>query len=73
MEDKRNVLKEDQPFSWKLLKNGKALIYWNQKMVKTIKGKECDQLKKLVESGDVYDIQLYLARITGNFKHGNER
>ncbi len=73
MEDKRNILKEEEPFSWKLLKNGKGLIYWQQKLIKTIKEKECNKLKELIAVGNAYDIQLYLAKITGNFKHGNER
>jgi len=73
MEDKRNILKEEEPFSWKLLKNGKGLVYWQQKMIKTIKEKECNKLKELITIGNAYNIQLYLAKITGNFKHGNER
>ncbi|MDA3811398.1 MAG: hypothetical protein PF518_13830 [Spirochaetaceae bacterium] len=44
MEDKRDILKDENPFSWQILKNGKD-----------------------------FDIQLYLAKITGNFKHGNEK
>ncbi len=73
MEDKRNILKEDSPFSWKLLKNGKALVYWSGKMIKTLKEKDCSKLKELILKGDDYRIQLFLAKITGNFKHGNER
>lgn len=73
MEDKRNILKEEKPFSWKLLKNGKALIYWRGKFIKTLKEAEANKLKKVIGGGNEYDIQLYLARITGNFKHGNEK
>lgn len=73
MEDKRNILKEEQPFSWKILKNGKALVYWSGRLIKTLKERDCTKLKGLVEKGDEYEIQLFLAKMTGNFKHGNER
>ena len=73
MEDKRNILKDEQPFSWKLLKNGKALIYWSGKIIKTLKEKDAQKLKQIIADGNAYGIQLFLARITGNFKHGNER
>ncbi len=71
--DKRNILENDQPFSWKLTKNGKALIYWNNKLIKTAVGSDFKKLVKLIETDDALTIQHFLARITGNFKHGNER
>lgn len=73
MEDKRNILKEEQPFSWKILKNGKALVYWSRRLIKTLKEKDCNKLKALILKGNDYEIQLFLAKITGHFKHGNER
>jgi len=73
MEDKRNVLREERPFSWKILKNGKAFIFWNNKNIKTISGKELSKFERLLDVNDDYEIQLFLAKITGNFKHGNEK
>ncbi len=73
MEDKRNILKDQQPFSWKILKNGRAIIYWKNKNIKTISGKQFEKIECLIENDDVFEIQLYLAKITGNFKHGNEK
>lgn len=72
-EDKRDILKEEQPFSYKLSKDDKALIYWNQKMVMVLKGKKYEQLMGLVKTKDDYKIQLFLAKLTGNFKRGNEK
>lgn len=72
-EDERDILKEEQPFSYKLSKDNKALIYWNQKMVMVIKGKKYDQLMKVVQTQTDYEIQLFLAKMTGNFKRGNEK
>ena len=73
MEDKRNILKDETPFSWKLLKNGKAQIFWKNMNIKTISGKQFQKLERLLDTGNDYEIQLYLAKITGNFKHGNEK
>jgi len=70
--DKRNILKNEQPFSWKLTKNGKGLVYWQGKLIKTAVDKDFRKLEKLVAAVDSFDIQHFLARITGNFKHGNE-
>ena len=72
-EDKRNILRDEQPFSYKLIKDNKALVYWHQKMVKNIRGKEYNKLILLIEAGDAYEVQMHLAKITGNFKHGNEK
>ena len=72
MEDKRNILKDEKPFSYKKCKENKALIFWKNKIIKTIYGKQCEKLEKLTEKDNDYEVQLYLARITGNFKHGNE-
>lgn len=72
MEDKRKILENDQPFSWKILKSEKAFIYWQNKIIKTISGKQLIRLEALIDRGHDFDIQLYLAKITGNFKHGNE-
>ncbi len=73
MEDKRDILKDEKPFSWRILKNDKAQIFWKNKNIKTISGKQFLKLEKLIEKNVDYEIQLYLAKITGNFKHGNEK
>ncbi len=73
LEDKRNILKDKKPFDYKFTKEGKTLIFWNGKQVSVIKGKKCEELKVLIKDGDEFSIQLLLAKITGHFKHGNER
>jgi hypothetical protein len=73
MEDKRQILREESPFSWKILKNEKAFIYWKGKIIKTISGKDLNKLERLIEYDNDFEIQLFLAKITGNFKHGNEK
>ena len=73
MEDKRDILKIEQPFSYKKTKDNKALIYWKGKNIMIINGKKYDELMALESLNDSYDIQMYLAKQTGNFKHGNEK
>lgn len=63
----------DQPFDYQITKDHKVLMYWQDKLVKTIAGKQAQKFIAQVESLDEPAIQLLLARYTGNFKRGNER
>ena len=49
MEDKRNILKDEKPFTYKKIKEKKALIFWKNKMIKTIYGNQYEKLEKLEE------------------------
>ncbi|GAB1456343.1 MAG: hypothetical protein RBT62_07745 [Spirochaetia bacterium] len=73
MEDKRNILFDTKPFSFKLLKDKKAQIFYSGKPVSMITGKDYNKLVRVIELDNVYELQLFLAKITGQFKHGNER
>ncbi len=73
MEDKRSILKEEQPFDYKVLKDNKAHVYYRHKRIKLLTGKDYHKLIKCIESGDAYETQLFLAKVTGNFKRGNEK
>jgi hypothetical protein len=70
--DKRNKLKEE-PFSYRLSKDNKVFIFWNEKQVMILKGKESEKFLDKVEKADTTESQLIMAKITGNFKHGNEK
>ena len=73
LEDKRNILRDDQPFDYKLLKDEKAQIYYNSKLVKLLTGKDYAKLIRAIDEDDSYSLQLFMAKVTGNFKHGNEK
>jgi hypothetical protein len=73
MEDKRNVLRDEQPFDYKILKDNKAHIFFGNKVIKIVIGKEYEKLIKKIDENDYYDLQLFMAKITGHFKHGNEK
>ncbi|MFN7253054.1 MAG: hypothetical protein ACK4M9_20110 [Anaerobacillus sp.] len=71
--DKRNRL-DEAPFSYKVTKNTTVLIDYNGKQVKLLKGKDAEKLlEKIKIAEDEKAVQLILAKITGNFKRGNER
>ena len=70
--DKRNRLKEE-PFSYRLSKDNKVFIFWYEKQVMILKGKESEKFLAKVGKADTIESQLIMAKITGNFKHGNEK
>ncbi|TDL31268.1 hypothetical protein E2R51_12905 [Jeotgalibacillus sp. S-D1] len=71
--DKRNKLNEN-PFEYTVTKDEKVFVSYEGKQIKSLKGKEAKRLlSKLQSAGTEKDIQLLLAKITGNFKRGNEK
>ena len=70
--DKRDRLKE-KPFSYKITKANKTFIYFENKSIKILNEKETKNFISKINGKDDFQIQLVLAKITGNFKHGNER
>jgi hypothetical protein len=73
MEDKRNILKETEPYTYKLIGIDKAQVFYLNRLVFTAVGKDFRKLEKAIHNDDAYQIQLCMAKMTGNFKHGNER
>jgi len=73
MEDQRNILFNEKPFSYKLLKDHKAQLYWRSQPVSVINGKDYNKLLRVIALDNIYELQLFLAKITGQFKRGNER
>jgi hypothetical protein len=70
--DKRHIL-DNTIFTYQTIKDDKVFIYWRTKRVTILKGKEAQRfIDKITGLGD-QEIQLVMAKITGNFKHGNER
>lgn len=71
--DKRNRL-DEEVFTYQLSKNNTVFISYKSKEIKIVKGKEAEKLIGRIESANTdKEVQLALAKITGNFKHGNER
>lgn len=70
--DQRNKLDED-PFDYQVFKDGRVQISWNRKPVMILKGTKAADLRGKLEQAEGKDVQLLLAKVTGHFKHGNEK
>lgn len=70
--DKRNKLSLE-PFSYQTTKEGKLFIFYNNLQIMTLKTEKAAALMGKIEGKDSKTVQLALAKITGHFKHGNER
>lgn len=71
MSDKNSVANE--PFRFVATKEGRVLIYARGRMVKTLKGKEAAKFVAMADILEAKDLQLLMAKATGQFKFGNER
>lgn len=63
---------DQQIFSYKVTKDRKVFIYWNNRQVKILKGKQANKLISKINRANDRETQLLLAKVTGNFKRGNE-
>ena len=70
--DKRNRFAEEV-FTYRATKDGRVLLFWQGKQVMTLKGMKAQKFLEDVDGLDEKEAQLVIARITGNFKRGNER
>ncbi len=70
--DKRNIL-DEEPFSYRVLKDNKIFISWYGKQVTILSGKQSEKFLSRMENAEGKDAQLIMAKVTGNFKHGNEK
>lgn len=68
-----NDLTKDTAFTYAIRKNHKVFIYYYGKQVMIVSGHRAAQLIEDLEYADEEDTQYLLARLTGNFKRGNER
>jgi len=70
--DKHNRLDEDA-FTYRATKDMKVFILWYERRVKTLSGVDAERFLQKVEDLDEKGAQLLMAKLTGNFKRGNER
>lgn len=70
--DKRGKLQE-KPFTFRETRDGKVFIYWRGKQITILKGKTAVKFLRDIANAGAEQAQLLMARVTGHFKHGNER
>lgn len=64
---------DDDPFDWRVTKNGQLLVSRGGRVVTTIRGSAVAKLQGRLEQVGDDEAQHLLARATGNYKRGNER
>lgn len=64
---------EDRPFSYRATKDGKVMIDWKGRDAGILTGGRARRFLAAIEGADEDRLQIEMARVTGNFKHGNER
>ena len=64
---------EDFPFTYRKSGDEKVFISWRGKAVMTLKGNKAKSFLEKSSKQDGIEEQLTMAKITGNFKRGNER
>lgn len=64
---------EEKPFSYRQYKNGNVSVFYEGKAVTILKGKNAQKFSSQVENTTEFEAQMLMAKITGNFKRGNER
>jgi len=62
-----------EPFSYQLRKDDLVLISHSDRIVKTLRGKQAGKFVSKIVLLDKSAAQLLMAKVTGQFKFGNER
>jgi hypothetical protein len=70
--DKHGKL-EEEPFSHRITKDGKVFIRWHGRQIMILKGESANKFITSIKQADSQQSQLLMARVTGHFKHGNEK
>lgn len=63
----------DGRFDYREQKDGRVVLSWYGRPVTTLAGKDAQKFLARIDGLEDHDAQLVMARITGNFKRGNER
>lgn len=70
--DRRGRL-DEEPFSYRVSKDRRVFLYWDGRLVETLRGLPAEKFLASIAAADVRQAQLLMARATGHFKHGNEK
>ena len=70
--DKRGVL-DEEVFTYRITKDRKVFISYHGKQVTALSGSRAEAFISEIEGAEGKDAQLIMAKVTGNFKRGNEK
>jgi hypothetical protein len=71
--DARGVLLKERPFSYSERRDGTVAIFYRHRPVTTLAGKLAENFAAAAEESTADELQLLMAKASGNFKRGNER
>jgi hypothetical protein len=60
-------------FSYRASKDGTVFVAFHGQTVTVLRGRAADRFLTRISRMDAAGVQGEMARVTGNFKHGNER
>ena len=72
MIDKRGIL-DEEVFTYRITKDNKVFISYEGKQVTTLIGGKAEKFIADIAETDGKEAQLIMAKVTGNFKRGNEK
>ena len=70
--DKRNIL-DEEVFVYRITKDKKVFISYHGKQVTTLNGSKAEKFIADIADAGGKEAQLIMAKVTGNFKRGNEK
>ena len=73
MLDDMSAPNEPEGFDYRRTRDGRVFVSWRGRVVTTLQGDEAARLLKRLEAADDRAVQMALAKVTVNFKRGNER
>ena len=71
-QDARGELRDGR-FEYRALRDGRVVVSWYGRPVTTLAGRDAERFLARVEGLEDHAAQLMMARVTGNFRRGNER
>ena len=66
-------MSEDLGFTWRQRKNGDVEILHRGRLASTLRGNDAADFLAEADRSELIELQPLMARLTGNYKHGNER
>ena len=63
----------DLGFTYRVRKNGEVEIFHRGRLASTLRGADAEDFKQEAAAESSAEGQQLMARVTGNYKHGNER
>ena len=64
---------EETPFSYRTSKDGTVFLEFHSRVVNTLCDRAAERFLERIAAPEPLEEQLVLAKLTGNFKRGNER